>query len=594
MSSRILIVEDERITAEDLHDILTELGYTVTAIVSSGAEAIQQAERNPPDLALMDIRIKGDMDGTETARILNDRFDIPVVYLTAHADRETLQRAKRAKPLGYIVKPFQESELQASVEIALHKHQQDKLARGRAQHLTDLLSAMILGVISVDQSEIVLIFNSSAEKLTGFEESEAVGGPVQKVFRLSDTRTGEAIDLPMAQVLGNMTMAEINDKWLISKDGTRNMVAGNISPLRGAKGAPIGAVIVFEQAPEGSSDAILRSTLETTAHGSEIQFGRFYMLAHSEEMKRVLAFALRIARSEASTILLEGESGTGKDVLAQFLHYSSNRRTGPFVPVNCSAIPENMIESELFGHERGAFTEAKSEKKGLFEIADGGTLFLDEIGELSPALQAKLLRVLEEQSFRRLGSTEDIAVNVRVIAATNRLLANQVQSGDFRLDLFHRLSVIQILLPPLRERPDDILPLAMHFVRQNNLKYRGKIEGISEEAAKALQEHPWPGNVRELRNVVERACLVEETSFLTPDSVHFVTLPTRAERNAAAAKKESWSLRDTERTLLVRALEKTGGNQSKAAKLLGITRDMLRYRMKKMKLRASEIVGIDA
>jgi transcriptional regulator with PAS, ATPase and Fis domain len=305
--------------------------------------------------------------------------------------------------------------------------------------------------------------------------------------------------------------------------------------------------------------------------------------------------ALRIARSEATTILLEGESGTGKDVLARFLHYSSGRRTGPFVPVNCSAIPENLIESELFGHERGAFAEAKAEKRGLFEIANGGTLFLDEIGELSPAMQAKLLRVLEEQSFRRLGSTDDVEIDVRVIAATNRILSNQVQSGDFRLDLFHRLSVVQILMPPLRERPDDILPLVMHFVGQNNAKYRGKVEGISDAAAQMLRDHAWPGNVRELRNAIERACLVEETTVIRPSSIHFVTIPTRADlRHATPEAKESWSLRDTERTLLIRALEKTGGNQSKAAKLLGITRDMLRYRMKKMKLNASEIVGLDA
>jgi transcriptional regulator with PAS, ATPase and Fis domain len=392
-----------------------------------------------------------------------------------------------------------------------------------------------------------------------------------------------------------MTTAEISDKWLIAKDGTRSAVSGNISPLRGAEGAPIGAVVVFEQAPGSANDAILRSTLETTERGTGIQFGRFYMLAQSEEMKRVLAFALRIARSEASIILLEGESGTGKDVLAQFLHYSSGRRTGPFVPVNCSAIPEDMIESELFGHQRGAFASATSDKKGLFEIADGGTLFLDEIGELSPAMQAKLLRVLEEQSFRRLGSTDDIAVNVRVIAATNRMLSDQVHSGEFRLDLFHRLSVIQILLPPLRQRPEDILPLANHFVRQHNAKYRGRIEGISSEAAEMLRQHSWPGNVRELRNVIDRATLVEETDLIRPSSIHFVTLPVRTELRATAPEvKESWSLRDTERTLLIRALEKTGGNQSKAAKLLGITRDMLRYRMKKMKLRASEIVGFDA
>lgn len=201
MASRILIVEDERITAEDLHDILTDLGYHVTGIVSSGAEAIQAVERDRPDLALMDIRIKGEMDGTETARVLNERFGVPVVYLTAHADRDTLQRAKRAKPLGYIVKPFQESELQASVEIALHKHQQDVKLQERQQHLTDVLSAMILGVISVDQSELVLLFNPAAEDLTGYTSSDAVGGPLRKVFRLADVRSGNQVDLPIASVL---------------------------------------------------------------------------------------------------------------------------------------------------------------------------------------------------------------------------------------------------------------------------------------------------------------------------------------------------------------------------------------------------------
>ena len=588
MASRILIVEDERITAEDLHDILTEMGYQVTAIVSSGAEAIREAEQNPPDLALMDIRIKGDMDGTETARILGERFDIPVVYLTAHADRETLQRAKRAKPLGYIVKPFQESELQASVEIALHRHQQDKKVRDGQQHLTDLLSAMVLGVISVDQAEIVLVFNPAAEELTGYKKSDVVGGPVRKVFRLADIQSGQAVDLPMAEVLGNLTVSELNNIWLIGKDGFKSPISGNISPVRGATGEAIGAVIVFEEVLAKKDDAILRSTQELAEQGSEVQFGKFYMLAHSEEMKRVLGFALRIARSEASTILLEGESGAGKDVLAQFLHYSSSRRTGPFVPVNCSAIPEHLVESELFGHERGAFTDAKTQKRGLFEIADGGTLFLDEIGELSPAMQAKLLRVLEEQSVRRLGSTEDIAVDVRVIAATNRTLSDQVKFAEFRLDLFHRLSVIQILLPPLRDRSSDILPLARHFIQQNNLKYRGKIEGISEGAAKLLQEHTWPGNVRELRNVMERGVLVENTKVIQPTSIHFVSLPSRSAASEAPRAKANWSLSDTERGLVVRALEKTGGNQSRAAKLLGITRDMLRYRMKKMHLKARE------
>ncbi|MEO8097447.1 MAG: sigma 54-interacting transcriptional regulator [Acidobacteriota bacterium] len=577
---RILIVEDERITAEDLHDILTDAGYEVTAIVSSGEEAIREAEHNPPDLALMDIRIKGEADGTEIARILQDRFNIPSVYLTAHADRETLQRAKRAKPLGYIVKPFQESEIQASIEIALHRHRHDRQVRERHEQVTDLLSALILGVISVDESEMVLLMNSAASELTGWAKDEAAGVPVRRIFRLTQVESGKALDLPMAEVLGNGRLAELHDALLVAKDGAQRPISGTISPMRSSTGGTIGAAIVFESADAKQDDPYLGAKLVKSERGTELQLGRFHVVAASTEMEQILALALRIARSEASTVLIEGEGGTGKDLLAHFLHYSSSRRAGPFVPVDCSAIPEADMESELFGHERGAFPGAGEAKKGLLEIANGGTLFLDEVGDLSAAMQGKLLRVLEEQSFRRLGSTENIGIDIRVVAATKRL-ADFVKAGDFRLDLFHRLSVIQIAIPPLRERPADILPLALHFIREQKTKYRSRVEGLSEGAATLLLSHSWPGNARELRNVMERAILVEDGTQLQESSIHFVevVIPQTAAKQAPSL----WSLKETERTLVVRALEKTGGNQTRAAKLLGITRDMLRYRMKKFK-----------
>jgi len=589
LADRILIVEDERITAEDLAEILKGLGYQVTAVVSSGAEALREAEEKPPDLVLMDIRIKGDMDGAETARVLRERFDIPVVYLTAHADRETLEHAKQSRPLGYIVKPFHESELHASVEIALSKHRHDRKSLSREQHVTDVLGALTAGIISVDQSETILMMNRSGENLTGWSNEDVVGRPVGQVFRVAETANDKAASLPLDDVLQQRSLAEIRDRLLISKNGKRKPISGNIAPLRDSNGRPGGAVIMFEAAPAGSEDSCLISKVMPEGKSHAIEFGRFHIVAASEPMKQVLSFALRVARSEATTVLLEGESGTGKDLMAQFLHHSSSRRAGPFVAVNCSAIPEALLESELFGREPGAYTDARTQKKGLLEIARGGTLFLDEVGDLSPGVQSKFLRVLEQQSFRRLGGVQDIEVDLRVIAATNRDLSGAVQSGAFRLDLFHRLSVIQIAPPPLRDHPEDILPLANHFVRQHNLRYRAHISGIAPATANILTAYDWPGNVRELRNVIERAILLEGTTLLQPDSIQFASgrsprRGTQPEPNSNNITPADLSLKNSERNLILQALEKTGGNKTKAAALLGISRDVLRYRMKQWKL----------
>jgi PAS domain S-box-containing protein len=580
-ADRILIVEDERITAADLEEVLKDLGYEVSAVVSSGESAIREAERNPPDLVLMDIRIRGEMDGTEAARLLRERFDVPVVYLTAHADRDTLERAKQSRPLGYIVKPFHEAELHASVEMALYKHWHDRRSRNREQHVTDVLGALKLGIASVDQTGTIRMMNRAAEDLTGWSMEEAAGKPVRQVFRLADAATGRNLELPLEQALEQRSVVEIRDRVLITKDGGQKLVSGNIAPLRGADGWPGGGVIMFEA---GAAEPEVRyPPTKIKRQYQTIEFGRFHIVAASEPMKRLLSFTLRVAKSEASTVLIEGESGTGKDLMAQYLHYSSNRRTGPFIALNCSAIPEALLESELFGREPGAYTDARSQKKGLLEVAHGGTLFLDEIGDLSPAVQAKFLRVLEQQSFRRLGGVQDINVDLRVVAATNRNLAGAVQSGAFRLDLFHRLSVIQIAPPPLRDHPEDILPLASHFVQEHNRRYQANIQGISADAAKILEDYHWPGNVRELRNVIERAILLEEADNLQAGSIQFVSSRVPLEPlSSAQAAPSDLSLKNSERTLIVQALGKTGGNKTKAAVLLGISRDVLRYRMKKL------------
>jgi transcriptional regulator with PAS, ATPase and Fis domain len=314
------------------------------------------------------------------------------------------------------------------------------------------------------------------------------------------------------------------------------------------------------------------------------------VIAESGPMRDVMNFVRRVAASEATTILLEGENGTGKDLVAKTLHYQSLRQAEPFIAINCAAIPDSLLESELFGYEKGAFTDARAQKRGIFELADRGTLFLDEVGEIPLMLQAKLLRVLEEQSFRRLGGLKDIQLDLRVVAATNKNLREAVKEGAFRQDLYFRLNVIQILIPPLRDRADDIVPLTRFFIEHYNRKFKRNIEGVTEAAAKLLLYHDWPGNVRELRNAIERAMILEESSSIDPaslpiaisrpdgDASHEVALP-------AAVPSDGLSLEDNERSLLVRALEKTNGNQTQAARLLRVTRDTLRYKMKKFNLR---------
>ncbi|HTB92505.1 MAG TPA: sigma-54 dependent transcriptional regulator [Candidatus Sulfotelmatobacter sp.] len=354
----------------------------------------------------------------------------------------------------------------------------------------------------------------------------------------------------------------------------------------------------------------LRTEVETLRDQVRRRAGYHDVVGVSRKIIELMKFVYKVAASEASTILVQGESGTGKDLVSKAIHYRSKRAERPFVAINCSAIPETLMEAELFGHEKGAFTDAKAMKKGLFEVADGGTLFLDEIGELSPLLQAKLLRVLEDQVIRRVGGVRDIQVEVRVIAASNRDLEREVREGRFRQDLYYRLAIISIFLPTLRERKEDVLPLVDFFLAHYNRKFRKSVQGISEDTRRLLLNYDWPGNVRELRNALERAMILEEGSLLKPDDLPFTVASGRsgpvlngkspsapAESQAAPGRRHlpplsipegGTSLEDVEHALVELALQQSHGNQIKAAKLLDISRDALRYKMKKFGLGHSE------
>jgi two-component system response regulator AtoC len=308
------------------------------------------------------------------------------------------------------------------------------------------------------------------------------------------------------------------------------------------------------------------------------------IVGSSPEMTELKALLTKVAGSPASTVLLTGESGTGKDLAAKVLHYSSDRASRAFMNITCSALPDTLLESELFGHERGAFTDARQQKRGLLESADGGTVFLDEIGEMVPLLQAKLLRFLEEKAFKRVGGSADIRVDVRVIAATNRSLDDEVRAGRFRSDLFYRLNVLPIVMPPLRAHLDDLPALVNFYIDTFNREFKKNVRGVSAAAMRALRAYGWPGNIRELRNAVERAMLLAEGATLEASDFPIATAAGQQITHAFELPAGGIELDQIERSLVEQALARCDWNQTRAAALLGLNRDQIRYRIEKFSL----------
>src|SRR5512133_1029274 len=339
---------------------------------------------------------------------------------------------------------------------------------------------------------------------------------------------------------------------------------------------------------------VIRKALETSDLRREVaslrvehkKVGPPNIIGTSHVMQGILSMMEKVARSEAATVLIQGESGTGKELVAKWIHYKSSRAEKPFMAINCAAVPATLLESELFGHEKGAFTDAKATKKGLFELADGGSVFLDEIGDMEMGMQAKLLRFLEDRTFRRIGGSKVSSVDVRIISATNKDLLKAIETKDFRNDLYYRLQGIPIFLPPLRDRREDILQLAKHFIDNYKREFAKQVNGVSAQAERLLVDYHWPGNIREMKNVIERAIILGNEEMLTVDH-----LPIEITSRAASAPvssqvifklpPEGIDIEEVEKELIRQALENSDWNQSKAAKKLNLGVDAFRYRMKK-------------
>ena len=400
------------------------------------------------------------------------------------------------------------------------------------------------------------------------------------------------------------------------------LVEDTIVALRGGAydfiGKPVNLNELHVTIRNGIEAGKLRKEVISMRRDLAREFGFDQIIGESPAMKKMIQLAHKVAESEASSVLLQGESGTGKDLVAKAIHYGSRRSGHPFIAINCAAIPATLIESELFGYEKGAFTDAKGRKEGLFEQAEGGTIFLDEIGELEIGLQAKLLRILEEGAFRRVGGLKDLPLDVRVIAASNRDLKSESDAGRFRLDLYYRLSVIQIDLPPLRERGDDVLSLTDYYIKNFNEKLRKRIRWVTPEVEDIFRRYAWPGNVRELRNVIERVMILEDDDLITtnwlprgvtpeaqgaaqphPRTVTVAKPVTQSGQKATNTSPdelfilppEGVQLESVEMNLVEQAMKRSGGNQTRAAELLGISRDQLRYRLKKLEEAADRVIN---
>src|SRR5215470_14716339 len=377
-------------------------------------------------------------------------------------------------------------------------------------------------ILVVDDDEAIRWTLREALQSWGFAPAEA--GSVAEAIKHfnADLPAAVLLDIDLPDGSGLDVLREIkreHPEAIVIMITGNVQVANTISALRGGAYDFIGKPINLEELRITIRNAIearlLRREVDQVRRERAREFNFRQIIGESPAMKKMLSLAAKVAESEVSSVLLQGESGTGKDLVAKAIHYHSSRADSPFVAINCAALPGTLIESELFGYEKGAFTDAKARKEGLFEQAEGGTLFLDEIGELELSLQAKLLRVLEEGSFRRVGGLKDLPLDIRVIAASNRDLKTESEAGRFRADLFYRLSVIQIDIPPLRERGEDIRVLAEHYISSFRNRLRTQIDSISPEALAAFASYQWPGNVRELRNVIERAIILEDGNEIT-------------------------------------------------------------------------------
>ena len=625
--AKILVVDDEVKNIKLMEAWLLPRGYTVTS-ASGGQEAIEQVHRDQPDLILLDIMMPV-MNGFAVCKNLKSDPEtqlIPIVIMTALGGMEDRVKGIEAGADDFLTKPVNRDELMARIHTSLRmKHTIERKIEALVEvnHLLartvdpdDTLRVLLSSTnqLFATQRTSVAFIDETQERLTF---TTVVGGGQIEQFQL---KLGQGIIGWVAQT----------GRGVVCNDASHDpRFSGGIDQMTGFRTksilcAPLrqngrivgGLEAVNTTNPDGFtqedlqlltalgglvSAAIDRAQVLATVRNARAAFQEVVqdryrlVVGESAGMQEILRLARTVA-STNTTVLLLGESGTGKEVLARAIHQWSPRTEQPFVAVNCMALTPELLESELFGHEKGAFTGAIAQKKGKFELAEGGTIFLDEIGDLAPNLQAKLLRVLQEREFQRVGGIKDIRTNIRILAATNRKLRRAVQSGAFREDLYYRLNVVSLTLPPLRERPEDIAVLVDYFIERYSHEVKRMGVSIDQDALQALQAYAWPGNIRELQNAIERAVVLSPEPTITladlPTEVRYAHPLSIGSENDEAQQVTideicpmAEAIDAYQRALVRKALEVANDSQTEAAKLLGVPQPSLSRMMRRLGLR---------
>lgn len=557
---RILLVDDEDGVRFTLGTLLKKEGYLVdTAANLTAARDFLQSTRY--DLAFIDIML-GTENGINLLREIKSSVQTTqVVMFTGSPQVESATEAVRLGAFDYITKPVRFETLIAVTRHALGaKMLSDERERYRA-NLDAIFQTVSDGIIMIDQNGRLAQFNSAAELVCGYRH-DLIGDDAAGIELGCRGECRAALQ----EVLRNKSPRELRHIECTTPSGKTRIVNISGAPVVGTDGNINGAV------------AVIRDETELVKLERSLRHqGRFHgVVGTSARMLRLYNLVEMLA-NYSTTVLINGESGTGKELVAAALHTSGLRATRPFVKVNCSALSEHLLESELFGHVRGAFTGAISDKIGRFQKAHGGTLFLDEIGDISPAIQMRLLRVLQESEFERVGESTSIKVDVRIVAATNQNLAEKVGQGTFRQDLYYRLNVVRLDLPPLRERLDDLELLVAHFVTQFNDKLSKMVTTVSDDVMALFRMHSWPGNVRELQHAIEHACILSKTSIITVGDLPQDLLDSVAMSAPKVENSFPSPSAPVAKLTIAEALDASGGNKARAARLLGISR-MTLYR----------------
>jgi DNA-binding NtrC family response regulator len=635
VKKKILIVEDQFIEAHDLQLMLKKAGYEVCGIARSVFVARELIKQKKPELVLLDIFLKGSLTGIDLAKELREE-NIGFIYLSANSNEETLAKAKTTEPYGFIVKPFREKDLLVTLEIAQYRHEHSVQSQQRREadiirQLEDTISTgvswreALLQVGKILQQEVPFDFLAFmfdyvknptegfvSYRRIGFNEYQTIG--INELSTITGLNQGDLIKTLAGSCNGSVPKVLNDDefesyakqpslsKMGYEKFGMRSMICfpfvlglETLSICFYSKNSNTytSEHVAFLHRIEQTFTrffkhfrgelflpaSIMQSPVETPA---SISMQRFEgIVGNSHQMLKIFDQIMQVAPFDTSVLLL-GESGTGKERVADCIHMQSPQKDKPFVKVNCAALPATLIESELFGHEKGSFTGATEKRIGKFQQADGGTIFLDEIGEMPIDLQVKLLRVLQEKEIEPVGGKSPIKINVRVIAATNKNLEKEVGEGRFRLDLYYRLNVFPIQLPPLRERAEDLLPLANHFINIYNRKSGKKITGLSDKAMRNMMAYHWPGNIRELANLIERNVLLAKGTII--DDISLPTLQTTGILQHAQNFRTK-TIHENEREYIISVLKKCNGQiwgTGGAAELLNLPPSTLKSKMKKL------------